>query len=240
KKVIEILTGKEPASQETSAPTNELLLIRVCSPVDIMVISPSGQRLGKDFAGAGEHSEIAGGFYSGFDTEMEFITIPNPEDGGYTISLQGMEDGLYRVGVDLLADDLPDTQELLIPGISSEDKVENFTFNIIEECQEQPELIKEISFSGLILDLEALNSAGEILKKQAYNSLGARLAGLEKRYEKMSEKKSGWQMEIQKKRIISNLKLIKTQLKTFKDKNWISTDAFNILIYDIDSLIKQL
>jgi len=245
KQVIKKLTGIEPAEKATSTLIQRILLVRVFSPVDLLIISPSGKKLGKDFFTDSEINkeinDIAGAFYSGFDSDIEFATIPNPEDGAYTVSLQGVEDGLYEIRVDLLLDNgLLDAAGHIIPGVSSENEIENFNFSITPESEEQPELIKEISFSSTILDLKELNSVGEILKIQAYSSLSARLSSLEKTYEKMNEKKYSWLREIHKKRIVFSLNLIKVRLNFYKLKNWITEDAFNILIYDIDSLVGQL
>jgi hypothetical protein len=80
-----------------SIPMDSMLLIRVFSPIDIQIISPSGKKIGKTFETGGVYDEIPGAFYTGHHTENEFITIPNPEDGEYRILTQGTGSGDYRI-----------------------------------------------------------------------------------------------------------------------------------------------
>ena len=63
------------------------------SPADIVLIAPDGKKVGKDFATGQEINEIAGAFYSGFDTDDEYITIPDPLDGEYKFEIQGTGNG---------------------------------------------------------------------------------------------------------------------------------------------------
>lgn len=92
--VFKILTGRFPDPISVNAPfPNVVLLFKVLSPVDIKVVAPDGKRLGKDFETGGELNEISGAFYSGFLTDNEYITIPNPLDGEYKIITQGTDNG---------------------------------------------------------------------------------------------------------------------------------------------------
>lgn len=95
-----------------------LLTFGVFSPIDIQVISPSGKKVGKDFENDVIINEIEGAYYTGFDTENEFLTIPNPEDGEYRILTQGMGDGDYKIEVAKISE--------------SEDGSENATESIVE------------------------------------------------------------------------------------------------------------
>ncbi|OGH88629.1 MAG: hypothetical protein A3J93_00855 [Candidatus Magasanikbacteria bacterium RIFOXYC2_FULL_42_28] len=74
-------------------PNVKILLIKILSPADIVVIAPDGKRVGKDFNTGEEFNEIEGAFYSGFATDNEYITVPNPLDGEYKIQAQGTGDG---------------------------------------------------------------------------------------------------------------------------------------------------
>ncbi len=58
-----------------------------------MVVAPDGKKVGKNFETGGEYAEIEGAFYSGFDTDDEYITIPDPLDGEYKFEIQGTGDG---------------------------------------------------------------------------------------------------------------------------------------------------
>jgi len=71
----------------------KILIIKILSPADIVVIAPDGKRVGKDFSTGQEVNEIYGAFYSGFQTDNEFISIPNPQDGKYKVQAQGTGNG---------------------------------------------------------------------------------------------------------------------------------------------------
>ncbi|PIV45177.1 MAG: hypothetical protein COS25_01225 [Candidatus Nealsonbacteria bacterium CG02_land_8_20_14_3_00_37_10] len=91
--ILETLTSKKPASEVRRWRIPDILIILVHSPVDIQVVSPSGEKIGKNFENGKEINEIPDAFYSGFDTDTEFLTIPNPEDGDYKIIAQGTGEG---------------------------------------------------------------------------------------------------------------------------------------------------
>ena len=97
--VYETLTGAPPVNNVTHTYIDKILAIFVFSPIDIQVISPSGERVGKDFENGGIINEIDGAYYTGFDTENEFLTIPNPEDGEYQILTQGTGNGDYKIKI---------------------------------------------------------------------------------------------------------------------------------------------
>jgi len=70
-----------------------VLLINVLSPIDIMITTPNGDAIGKNFETGEEINEIEGAFYSGFETDNEYITIPDPVNGEYSVVTQGTGDG---------------------------------------------------------------------------------------------------------------------------------------------------
>jgi len=91
---------------KVNTPNLKLLIIKILSPVDVMVVAPDWKRVGKDFEAKEEINEIEGAFYSGFLTDNEYITIPNPLDGKYQIQMQGTGDGgSYTVAVGYIADE---------------------------------------------------------------------------------------------------------------------------------------
>lgn len=93
--IYEKLTGTTPIFTSTGLARVDVpfLIFNVLSPVDIQIVAPDGKRLGKDFETGGELDEIPGAFYSGFLTDNEYITIPNPLDGEYKIITQGTDNG---------------------------------------------------------------------------------------------------------------------------------------------------
>lgn len=97
KDVLELLTGKRPETEKRDSIIKDILFVSVFSPVDIQVIAPDGKRIGKDFETGEIFNEIEDAYYTGFETENEFITIPNPTDGEYQIKAQGTGNGNYRI-----------------------------------------------------------------------------------------------------------------------------------------------
>ncbi|MEI7621365.1 MAG: alpha/beta hydrolase [Candidatus Moraniibacteriota bacterium] len=96
--ILESLLGYSPKDLTyIQGPVNNIFLIMPLSPVDIQIISPSGKRMGKDFETGKILNEIEGAYYTGYDTENEFVTIPNPEPGQYKIITQGTGSGAYEI-----------------------------------------------------------------------------------------------------------------------------------------------
>lgn len=103
-RVYTVLTGDElpddspPGSGEMVYPYDSLFVVFVFSPIDIQVVAPDGSRVGKEFGTEnGYVNEIDGAFYTGSDTNQEFITIPNPGDGEYAVLVEGTGSGEYRI-----------------------------------------------------------------------------------------------------------------------------------------------
>ncbi len=97
-----------------------LLLIKILSPVDVQVIAPDGKRIGKDFVTNQEIDEIPNAFYSGFETDDEYVTILNPLEGDYQVLTHGTnEGGEYTIAAGLVTDQGlsdEDTQAYTLPG----------------------------------------------------------------------------------------------------------------------------
>jgi pimeloyl-ACP methyl ester carboxylesterase len=100
KDILELLTGKRPKQEVRDSLVKNIFVVSVFSPIDIQLIDPNGKKVGKDFEHAGQtFNEISGAFYSGYETENEFITIPNPIDGEYKITSKGTGSGEYKIEV---------------------------------------------------------------------------------------------------------------------------------------------
>lgn len=99
--VLKELTAKEDCAYITTwKRIKNILTFRLFSPIDIQIISPSGKKIGKDFETGDTFNEIENAFYSGYGTENEFVTIPDPEDGDYQILTQGTGSGEYTIKAD--------------------------------------------------------------------------------------------------------------------------------------------
>lgn len=103
--VFHLLTDKIAGvlSREFESGVKKLLHIKMLSPADLLVIDPDGKRIGKDVVTT--VNEIGEAFYSGANSEVEFITIPNPIDGNYSIVVQGIGSGAYAVEVAYISED---------------------------------------------------------------------------------------------------------------------------------------
>lgn len=103
--VYEILTNKKPEHKIDYAKIAKIIVFLVFSPVDIQVISPDGKRVGKNFETGGSFDEIEGAYYTGSDTDTEFLTIPNPEDGEYKVLTKGTGEGEYNIEISKISED---------------------------------------------------------------------------------------------------------------------------------------
>ena len=96
--VIKELTGDNDCDYvDTIDRIVSILTFGVFSPIDIQIIAPDGKRVGKNFATGEIFDEIEGAYYSGFETENEFLTIPNPSNGQYQILTQGTGEGDFKI-----------------------------------------------------------------------------------------------------------------------------------------------
>lgn len=109
-----------------------LIMLRIHSPADIMVVSPDGKRVGKDFTTGQEFNEVPDAFYSGFQTEDEYITIPNPINGEYKFIAQGTGVGKYTLITDTISEATSSETSFVgqtLPGLITEHVVNIDTAN---------------------------------------------------------------------------------------------------------------
>ena len=97
--VLEELAGidKDDCEYVDNIDITNILLINIFSPIDVQVVAPDGKKVGKNFQNGDILSEIDGAYYTGYETDNEFFTIPNPQDGEYKILTQGTGDGAYEI-----------------------------------------------------------------------------------------------------------------------------------------------
>jgi hypothetical protein len=128
--IFKKLTGLNAVNLiDNSYVTNPILVFKLLSPVDMQIVAPDGKKIGKNFATAGEFNEIPDAFYSGFNTDDEYITIPNPLDGGYKVITQGTDNGgEYTVATALFSDNLDLEQDF--QGQTTVGQIENINVNL--------------------------------------------------------------------------------------------------------------
>ncbi|MFZ2975334.1 MAG: hypothetical protein WA055_01745, partial [Candidatus Moraniibacteriota bacterium] len=105
KTVFKKITGNDAQKDVPFFSIDKILGFFVFSPIDIQIISPNGKWAGKNINHLDENNQIDGAYYSGFDTENEFLTIPNPEDGEYKIITEGTGNGEYRIEMAKITED---------------------------------------------------------------------------------------------------------------------------------------
>lgn len=112
-------------------PNLKLLIVKLFSPVDMQIVAPSGKRIGKDFATGQEINEIQYAFYSGFETNDEYITILNPEEGNYEIITQGTDNGgEYTISSALISDN--DILEYDFTAHTTTNQIENLNLSLTD------------------------------------------------------------------------------------------------------------
>lgn len=96
--ITTLLTGNSnPIRVPPPSAIQTYLTVIGLSPVDLLVTAPDGSHVGEDFSSGQEVNQINGAYYSGTSTTDEYITIPDPEDGQYTIRTQGTRAGDYHI-----------------------------------------------------------------------------------------------------------------------------------------------
>jgi len=128
--ISRILIGKE-IKDFGLPPVDEIILAAIKSPADIIITDPNGNTFG---AGQSNEGFV---FYSGSE-DPEFITIPNPKDGEYSIQLIGTGTGEYELEVVLLGDDL-EVSKIFTGAITPGERHE-FAFGHSAEAEEITEL----------------------------------------------------------------------------------------------------
>ena len=108
--VFKKLTGQNVATLINNShglfeTAKNVLIFQILSPADIVVIDPDGLKVGKNFVSGQEINQIPDAFYSGFGTDEEYVTIPNPKDGEYKVITQGTgSGGSYTIATGVIGD----------------------------------------------------------------------------------------------------------------------------------------
>lgn len=136
--IFAVLTGDAPniVIDNDNGTNFKLLLIKMLSPADLLVVAPDGRKIGKENGQV--VNQILGAFYTGFNTDTEFITIPNPIDGEYTIVTQGTGSGAYTVEASYISEQK--TFETSFTGNTMPDLVTELTVPVNNQNPEELEI----------------------------------------------------------------------------------------------------
>ncbi|MBX4209092.1 hypothetical protein KW799_00105 [Candidatus Parcubacteria bacterium] len=125
---LKSLTGKEASTTARRFQPEHILMAIMHSPAHMAVIAPTGERTGRDFATGGETQGIPGSFYSGNESEIEYVTVPDPAFGEYRIETEGRGDGAYAVEIQDISD--ATSTKSIFEGTTSTGLRENLFFDV--------------------------------------------------------------------------------------------------------------
>ena len=135
--VVGLLTGKTPQESEESSWVDSFLGFFAFSPVDFFVQAPDGKKIGKNFQTNEHYTEIEGAYYTGYDTESEFIIIPRPLEGEYRVVLRGTDTGTYAME-SVLADESGGESVVRYEGSAQTDQEESLLFSVTQDTVDIP------------------------------------------------------------------------------------------------------
>ena len=246
KQVIKELTNIEPDNEVRNSFIEKLLVIRIFSPADFKITSPSGLVLGKDFENNIAINEINGAFYTGFENEIEFAVVPNPEQGEYRVDLEGTGSGEYTLSVSYI-DDNQSIDKNFTGNIELSQK-QDFVVNYSNENSDNPlsELTPKISTIDDLKNLiKQMALQGKIIKKSEKVLLNnllhwqKRLETIDKKVSKTKEQIKKWQEKEPKKPKQKDKKLenLEKQLqKLYERREKITQKHFDNFLRNVDNL----
>jgi hypothetical protein len=244
-RIFELLTNRIAGKVVYLSPVEKIFSIQLQSPIDVVVIDPDGRKVGKNFANGQEYSEIPGSFYSGFQTDEEYITIPNPQEGEYKIELQGTDNGgEYGIVTSLISEAASTTNEIV--GISKPNQITKLITDINEQIITKTERI--VTLDALKNDIMGAYDIGWIKDRKTRDSLIKQVESavkLQKRIETIYEKlpdgkrkeKKIEKIEMKVNKIL--LKLFEKEIDILYANNKITQDALDLLKLDIQYLLNN-
>lgn len=176
--VINNLLGKSDCEySDTFERIKDILTLGIFSPIDIQVVAPDGKRIGKNFETGEILNEMEGAFYSGFETENEFLTVPNPAEGEYKILAEGTGDGEYKIEINRISEnEEAGNVEEASASISDSAQLGKIKEKKIQISQDEIKIIEEnITVDSIIEKIKKYYEQGLIRKKSDRNFLVARL-----------------------------------------------------------------
>ncbi|MEM3628775.1 MAG: hypothetical protein QXQ94_10830 [Candidatus Bathyarchaeia archaeon] len=135
------------------------LILKVNSPVDILLIDPIGRRCGYD-PNIGIVNEIDGAYYSGPLAEPEIMIVPEPLIGNYNLRVHGRGIGNYTIEIQTIDLEGNMAEKLVLPGIANNETYVYYNF----ELQNNYALVPE--FPSYIIILLLTFATPLLLKKR--------------------------------------------------------------------------
>jgi hypothetical protein len=213
----------------------------------MVITAPDGKKIGKHFETGEIYNEIPLAFYSGYQAENEFITIPNPLDGEYKVEIKGVDGGgKYGVSTSFISDEVSVTKDIV--GIAAQDQITNLSIDFEPSNPENISSQKIVTPEILLKDIELSYNLGWIKEKKIRDSLTKQVNAaikFSKKIEKVKERLPDGSVKEKKvekfsfkvNKILANL--FKKEIEFLLNKGKITQDAYDLIIYDIDYLIKN-
>lgn len=245
--VIKILTGNGSVENIDHGIIHNMFVIQLHSPIDVVVTAPDGKKTGKNFETGQIYNEIPLAFYSGYQTDDEFITIPNPLNGEYKIELQGTGEGeKYGVSTSYISNESLTTKEVI--GITEPNQITNLSVDFDSENPEDISSKKIVTLDVFLNDISGAYDLGWIKDVKTRDALLKQVNGaikFSKKIEKVKERlpdgsvkeKRTEKLKVKINKILA--KLFEKELNILLKKNKITQEAYNLIIYDVEYLINN-
>jgi len=247
-KIFKILTNKESETNIDNG-TNispKVLMLQLLSPIDFVITAPNGKKIGKNFSNGTEYNEIPGAFYSGFETDNEYITILDPLDGKYKVEIQGTgSGGEYEVLTSYVTDDTSVTKET--SGLTAYGQITTLDMPVNNSNPESIVPEKIITSEVLLNDIIKSYELGWITDKKLKDNLVKKakaIIKIEKKIEIIVEKlPNGKKKEKKIEKLETKIdkkaaKALLVELKGY-NKDKINQQAYDIIKTDLEWLINN-
>ena len=245
-RIYEILQSNSLQNSFSDKDYNKLLFVQLQSPVDMIITSPDGKKLGKDFTTGQEFNEIPGAFYSGYDTHEEFLTIPNPLPGAYKIELIGTDNGgKYGVVSSVVSD--TSATSTTITGVTNPNQITQINVSITDT--DKPVIVeKQVTPELLIQDIKNAYTLGWIKDKKTRDSLVSQVEvaiKFNKKIEKVKERHPDGTTHIRNIERFSVkinkilVQLFEKEIEVLLKNKKITKEAYNLIVGDLKNIIKN-
>jgi pimeloyl-ACP methyl ester carboxylesterase len=230
-RIIKILTGKDSTSNIDSGSNTDvnILLLQLLSPIDIVVIAPDGKKIGKNFANSSEYDEIPLAFYSGFETDNEYITILNPLEGEYKVEVQGTgAGGEYGMLTSYVSDEFATTTK--VTGVTAPNQITDLIVDVDNNNPQDLEVKRVVTLDILISDINGAYDLGWITDNKVRDDLMKQV----KLSIKFEQKRSG-EFEAKVDKIL--IKLLEKEVDLLFKKGKLNRQAYDLIKEDLEYLI---
>lgn len=224
-----------------------MLVIQLHSPIDVVVTAPDGKKVGKNFLTGQVYDQIPLAFYSGYQSDDEFITIPDPLAGEYKVELQGTDEGgRYGVSISYVSETALATTETV--GTTEPGQITSLNIEFDTANPENISTEKEVTPDTLLNDINGAYDLGWIKDKKTRDSLLKQVNAaikFSKKIEKVKERlpdgsikeKRVEKFSVKVNKILA--KLFEKELEILLKKGKITQEAYDLIFYDVEYLINN-